>query len=132
MIDVSCALITGHNGKILAAKRSALMRLPLKWEFPGGKVEQNETAEGCIIRELKEELGVEVEILKAMVPAVYDDGNQKIRLIPFICIITSGEIRLAEHEAYLWLSPADLNDLDWASADIPVVQQYLNSLSGTI
>ena len=129
MIDVSCALITGHNGKILAAQRSELMRLPLKWEFPGGKVEENETAEGCIIRELREELGVQVEILNSMVPAVHDDGNQQIRLIPFVCVITSGEITLAEHESYVWLSPADLNDLDWAPADIPIVQQYLDSLS---
>ena len=104
------------------------MRLPLKWEFPGGKVEQDETAEACVIRELKEELGLKVKIIKAMVPAVHINGSQQIRLIPFLCSIVSGEITLVEHKACRWLHPAELMDLDWAPADIPVVQQYLDSL----
>jgi 8-oxo-dGTP diphosphatase len=58
----ACALITLQNGKILVTQRSAQMRLPLKWEFPGGKVEAYESAAQCILREIAEELGLEVEI----------------------------------------------------------------------
>ncbi|SDZ93396.1 (deoxy)nucleoside triphosphate pyrophosphohydrolase [Pedobacter hartonius] len=127
MIDVSCALITGHNGKVLVAQRSSVMRLPLKWEFPGGKVEPGETPEECLLRELAEELGVVVEIVKAMAP----HEHAEIRLIPFVCVIRLGEIKLAEHAAFRWLGPDEMNTVDWAEADIPVVQQYLDGLKGT-
>jgi 8-oxo-dGTP diphosphatase len=58
----ACGLITLQNGKILVTQRSAQMRLPLKWEFPGGKVEADKSAAQCIVREIAEELGLEVEI----------------------------------------------------------------------
>jgi 8-oxo-dGTP diphosphatase len=128
MIDVACALIIGHNGKILAAQRSASMRLPLKWEFPGGKTESGETHEECLVREIAEELGIVVEIIKAMVPCLNDDGKAVIRLVPFVCRIKSGDISLAEHAAFVWLHPEELSALDWAEADIAVYRQYLNSL----
>jgi 8-oxo-dGTP diphosphatase len=129
MIDVTCALIIGHNGKVLAAQRSSSMRLPLKWEFPGGKTEAGETYEACLIREIAEELGIAVEIISPMAPSVHDDGRQAIRLIPFVCRIKSGDILLAEHAAYIWLQPEELLALDWAEADIPVCRQYLDSLA---
>ncbi|MET1054590.1 MAG: (deoxy)nucleoside triphosphate pyrophosphohydrolase [Pedobacter sp.] len=125
MIDVTCALIIGHKGKILVAQRSSSMRLPLKWEFPGGKVEAGEEAGECLLREIAEELNVEVEIIRAMLPSEHDNGQQAIRLIPFICRIKSGDIQLTEHAAIVWLEPEKLDTLDWAEADIPVVQQYL-------
>jgi 8-oxo-dGTP diphosphatase len=127
MIDVSCALIISHDGKVLVAQRSPRMRLPLKWEFPGGKVEPGESAEDGLIREIREELGVEISIVKKMVASVYDQGEQIIRLIPFQCRLISGEVRLTEHAAFLWLAPAELNGMDWAEADLPVVKDYLNS-----
>ncbi|HEY0177052.1 MAG TPA: (deoxy)nucleoside triphosphate pyrophosphohydrolase [Pedobacter sp.] len=128
MIDVSCALIKGHNGEILATQRSSVMRLPLKWEFPGGKNEPGETAEECVVRELLEELGVMVKIIKRMDPVIHDDGQLVIRLIPFECVILEGEICLTEHAACLWLQPDELSALDWADADLPVVQNYLEGL----
>lgn len=103
------------------------MRLPLKWEFPGGKIEPGETAQECLIREINEELGITIGITAALQPAVHDNGKQVIRLIPFQCSIISGEIKLAEHAAFLWLLPAELIGLDWAEADLPVLQDYLNS-----
>lgn len=122
MIDVSCALIKGQNGEILVTQRSINMRLPLKWEFPGGKVEPGETAGDCLVREIREELGIRISIKDKMEPRIH--GN--IRLIPFICKIEEGEIVLTEHAAYLWLAPAGLRQLDWAAADIPVLEDYLN------
>lgn len=128
MIDVSCALIISQNGQVLVAQRSLSMHLPLKWEFPGGKVEPGETAEECLIREIREELGVEIRVTKKMQPSVYDQGKQVIRLLPFQCKLIAGEIRLTEHAAFQWLLPAGLNKLDWAEADIPIVQNFMDEM----
>lgn len=128
MIDVSCALITRQNGQILVTQRSAVMRLPLKWEFPGGKVELNESPEDCVVREIAEELGIQIRIIKRMTSQSYDYGSQIIRLIPFYCELFNGEIKLAEHAAYQWLFAAELVALDWAEADLPVLKEYLDNL----
>jgi 8-oxo-dGTP diphosphatase len=80
MINVTCAIIIFGN-KILAAQRSEKMKLPLKWEFPGGKVEENENNEECIVREIKEEINVEIEIVKKLANSIYDYGAFKINLI---------------------------------------------------
>jgi len=128
MTDVSCALILDDNNNVLVAQRSAVMRLPLKWEFPGGKIEEGETAEECLIREIEEELGVRVEVTDVMPSSVYNDGGQSIRLFPFLCKIVAGELILHEHAAYVWLPANELTVLDWAAADIPVLEAYLLKL----
>ena len=128
MTDVSCALITDKNGQILVTQRGAAMRLPLKWEFPGGKVEAGETAAACVVREIAEELSLKVRIIERLTSYVSGDGEGAIRLIPFLCEITEGEIKLAEHEAFQWLFPEELLQLDWAEADLPILNDYLNSL----
>ena len=126
MIKVSCAIIVNANGLVLVTQRSKKMPLPLKWEFPGGKIEENETAEECLIREIKEELNIEIEITGSLSPNDHKYPDKLIRLIPFICQQTGGEIVLKEHADYKWLDVKDLLDLDWAEADIPIVKQYLN------
>ena len=125
MIKVSCAIILNSTGKILVTQRSATMPLPLKWEFPGGKIETGETAEECLIREIKEELNIEIEITGSLSPNDHQYPNKLIRLIPFICRQTGGDLALKEHAEYKWLDDKDLLDLDWAEADIPIVKQYL-------
>ena len=126
MIDVACALITLQTGEILVTQRSSAMSLPLKWEFPGGKVEAGESAEQCILREIKEELGIDILVLRKMKAHAYNNGKLQIRLIPFRCEMLTGEIVLAEHARYLWLKREELSDLDWAGADLPVLQDYLD------
>lgn len=102
------------------------MPLPLKWEFPGGKIETGETAEECLIREIKEELNIEIEITGSLSPNDHQYPNKLIRLIPFICRQTCGDLALKEHAEYKWVDDKDLLDLDWAEADIPIVEQYLS------
>lgn len=126
MIDVACALITLQTGEILVTQRSSAMSLPLKWEFPGGKVEPGESAEQCILREVKEELGIDIAVLRKMKAHAYDNGRLQIRLIPFRCEMLRGEIVLTEHARYLWLKREELSALDWAGADLPVLEDYLN------
>jgi len=125
MIHVLCAIIYIDN-KILVAQRSEKMKLPLKWEFPGGKLEENEIEIDCIKREIREELNIEIEILKRLSSSTYDYGTFKIRLIPYLANYISGNIQLAEHRDYRLLDKSELLNLDWAEADIPIVHEFLN------
>ncbi|MFC0518648.1 (deoxy)nucleoside triphosphate pyrophosphohydrolase [Mucilaginibacter angelicae] len=126
MIKVTCAIIVDADGLVFAAQRSAAMSLPLKWEFPGGKIEPGETAEACLIREIKEELNVEVEIVAALPANTHQYPSVTIQLIPFVCRLILGEITLKEHLDFKWLSKDELLALDWAEADVPIVKYYLN------
>ncbi len=126
VINVTCGIIL-KQGKILVAQRSEKMKLPLKWEFPGGKIEQNETAEACLLRELKEELNIEVKVLQKLSPQDHDYGTLVIRLIPFIACYVSGEIVLTEHKDFRWVNKDELRGFDWAPADIPVLDDFLQT-----
>lgn len=124
-IAVACAIIM-INGKVLVVQRSEKMSLPLKWEFPGGKIEKDETEEECIIREIKEELNLEIEISKRLSSSLFDYPNFSIELIPFLARQTGGQIMLNEHSDYKYLENDELLNLDWAEADIPIVKEYLS------
>jgi 8-oxo-dGTP diphosphatase len=121
MIDVTCAIIEHHH-RILITQRGPSMNLPGKWEFPGGKVEAGESHKACIIREIKEELDIEILVKTSLSPHEYQG---KIRLIPFICEWVNGQISLSEHAAYQWIEPDELSNQDWAEADIAIVETYL-------
>jgi 8-oxo-dGTP diphosphatase len=124
MINVTCAIIFFDN-KILVTQRSEKMKLPLKWEFPGGKLEDGESEIDCIKREIKEEINIEIEILEKISNSIYDYGTFKINLIPFISKYVSGEIILSEHKDYKLLDKSELLNLDWAEADLPIVEEFL-------
>ena len=126
MVDVTCAIII-DGGKVLVTQRSEVMKLPLKWEFPGGKLNPDESAELCINRELMEELNVEVEILGKLADCRFKYPTFTINLIPFVVRLKGGEFILREHKSSQWLQPEELKTLDWAPADIPVLEQFLKS-----
>ena len=132
MIQVTCALIVNSQEQVLVAQRSHLMSLPLKWEFPGGKIEPNETPEACLIREIKEELNIEIQVLKALPSNTHPYPNIIIKLIPFICAHLNGKIELKEHANFKWLLKEELLALDWADADVPIVRNYLNIDGGNL
>ncbi|MBW3467222.1 (deoxy)nucleoside triphosphate pyrophosphohydrolase [Arthrospiribacter ruber] len=124
-IRVTCAIIV-HKGRVLAAQRSEKMHLSLKWEFPGGKVESSENEEECLIREVKEELNLDIDVLEKLSPNVHQyPKKKKIVLIPFLCHYKGGELSLKEHKSAAWLSPSELLNLDWAEADIPIVEEFI-------
>lgn len=128
MIDVTCAIIVNEDGQVLVTQRSAEMKLPLKMEFPGGKIEPGETAEQCLVREIKEELNLDIEILRDMPSNVHRYPDFSIRLIPFICRISDGNIVLKEHISWHWMEAVRLPGLDWAAADVPVMVNYLKAI----
>lgn len=125
MLQVACAVIMKEN-KILCAQRSELMRHPLKWEFPGGKVENNERLDMCIVREVKEELNLEISVHKLLTKTFHDYGNgNSVCIHPFVCYIISGNMSLLEHKAIRWLKTDELYVLDWVQGDLPVVDEVI-------
>ncbi|MFN4124016.1 MAG: (deoxy)nucleoside triphosphate pyrophosphohydrolase [Flavobacteriales bacterium] len=122
MLEVTCAIII-HDGKVLATQRSKSMKMPLKWEFPGGKLEDNEIASDGLKREIKEELAIDIRIIKPLPTIVHHYTSFSISLIPFVAEYVSGEIKLTEHAAYLWLDSNNIPELDWAEADLPLVRE---------
>ncbi|TAJ13823.1 (deoxy)nucleoside triphosphate pyrophosphohydrolase [Marinilabiliaceae bacterium JC017] len=123
-INVTCALIR-KDGELLVARRGFQMDQAGKWEFPGGKVKAGESDEACLIRELKEELGVIVAIDSKLTPVEYHYPGKAIRLIPFICEIVEGEPYAHEHDGIKWAAGDELTKLEWSGADIPVLNEYL-------
>ena len=123
-LHVACAIIE-QSGRVLAAQRSATMSLPLKWEFPGGKIEAGESPEECLSRELMEELGVSVLVDAALSPATHGYPDFTVTLYPFTCRLTGGIVTPHEHHALKWIEPLRMPELDWAAADLPVIGEYL-------
>jgi 8-oxo-dGTP diphosphatase len=124
MIDVTCAVIRNEEGLVLAVRRGPQMGNAGKWEFPGGKTRAGEDHENCIIREIDEELGIDIVICGWLDEVVHDYGDKKIKLIPFICDTLSSRPLLREHDEYRWMEPGRLVTLDLTAADIPVAVQY--------
>jgi 8-oxo-dGTP diphosphatase len=131
-IHVTCAIIE-RDGLVLAAQRSETMSHPLKWEFPGGKIRLGESGQECLVREIDEEMGVKVAVIRALQPSTHRYPSVKVTLYPFVCGLGKEEPVPLEHFALRWLPPQELHTLDWAEADLPVLAQYcrLVRVSGT-
>jgi len=126
MLEVSCAIIE-YKEKVLICQRSSSMELPLKWEFPGGKLENNESKETCLIREIKEELGLTISIKKEIQTVIHEYPSFKVKLYAFICNIESGFIIKKEHCKIAWVTKSELLNYYLAEADIPVVKHYIKN-----
>lgn len=100
------------------------MTLPLKWEFPGGKIEAGESPEECLTRELMEELGVTVLVGSALPQTTHGYPDFTVTLYPFTCRLAGGIITPHEHHALQWIEPQRMEELDWAAADLPVINAY--------
>jgi 8-oxo-dGTP diphosphatase len=125
-IHVVCAVIE-KNDLVLCAQRSENMALPLKWEFPGGKIEANEDEKSALLREIQEELNASIEIIERLPEHVHAYTPEKeIRLIPFRCKLAVGvTLNAREHAELRWVYKSDLLSLDWAEADVPVVHDVM-------
>jgi len=111
-----------ENNKILCAQRGPSKSLPLKWEFPGGKIEEGETQQGALSREIKEEMQCIVEIGGQVEHTVYEYDFGIVHLTTYYCKLIEGKPVLTEHVSMKWLAPAELKSLDWAPADIPAIE----------
>lgn len=93
------------------------------WEFPGGKIELGEIPEAAIVRELKEELDTEIEVVKLLDTVEYDYPQFHLSMDCFICKIKSGDLVLKEHEAAKWLTKENLDSVDWLPADLSLIEK---------
>lgn len=98
------------------------------WEFPGGKIELRETPETAIVREIKEELDTEIEVVKLLDTVEYDYPQFHLSMDCFICKIKSGDLVLKEHEAAKWLTKENLDSVDWLPADLSLVEKIRSEM----
>ena len=111
-----------HDGRVFAAKRGPGKSMAGYWEFPGGKVEADETPEEALARERREELKIDVTVGEFIVTATHEAGTAVIELSTYLCTIIEGVPVLTEHEEFRWLPVSELSDVEWAPADIPTVE----------
>lgn len=112
-----------RDGDVLCVQRGPNGSLPGMWEFPGGKIEANESARQALEREIDEELLCGVEVGAEVITTRHEYDFAVIILTTFFCKLTSGTPRLTEHSAEQWLKPDQLSSLDWAPADVPAVER---------
>lgn len=118
-IKVVAAIIQKEN-KILATKRGYGEFINM-WEFPGGKIEPGETKKQALVREIKEELNIEISVDKFAIDIEYQYPNFYLFMSCFMCSINEGSIELLEHNDGKWITKEELNTLNWLSADIDAV-----------
>jgi len=125
MIQVTCAIII-QGGKILLAQNQADSDHAFQWEFPGGKILDDETEEECIVREIREELELEIVAIQKLEAIEHDYGHKQIKLIPFLCIIKSGNIVLNDHISAKWCNFSELQKMDLSGADRALLENTKN------
>lgn len=124
MLDVVCAIIISED-RVLICQRSEKMKLPLKWEFPGGKIESNESETDGLKREIFEELKIEIEVHQKLSEVEHHYADFSIQLTPYICNIKKGNPLPMEHKQIKWVAFKELKTYDWAAADLPIVDELL-------
>ena len=127
VIQVVGAAIINESGEVLCAQRG-YGSLIGKWEFPGGKVEKGESDQEALAREIREELNIKVEVEELIDENYNEYSDKNINLKVYRCKYISGEINDTEHQALKWMKPGEMESLDWAEADQPIVETYLDSL----
>ncbi len=125
-VEVVAAVIL-HNNKILCVQRgdNKYDYIAFKWEFPGGKVEDGETNEMALKREILEELNLDIAIDSKLITVDHQYPNFNLIMHSFMCSCNYPELELSEHIDYKWLDKSELKPLDWAAADIPIVDKII-------
>ncbi|KKB41756.1 8-oxo-dGTP diphosphatase MutT [Bacillus thermotolerans] len=124
-VQVTAAVCINEQDEVLCALRSPIMTLPNLWEFPGGKVEEGETPEESLIREIKEELGCTVEVHELIEDVMHEYPNVIVNLLTYRSTITEGMPLASEHAEIKWVPREQLRSLEWAPADIPTIDRLL-------
>jgi len=127
-IEVVAAIIL-FNNKILCVQRNKNKYdyISYKFEFPGGKVEIGETNVEALRREIKEELEMDIIIQKHFLTVDHEYPDFKLTMHSFICSCANRDLTLTEHIDFKWLNKDQIKSLDWAAADIPIVDKLINS-----
>lgn len=119
------AAILWKEGQVLIGERPVEDGLAHKWEFPGGKIEEGETPEECLKREIREELGIIVEVKDFFAESVYVYPKGVIRLLAYFIQWETGDLSPMVHKEIKWVAIHDLLNYDLAPADIPIAQKLV-------
>lgn len=128
IVKVAAAVIIDKAGKIFATQRG-YGDFKDGWEFPGGKIEEGESAENALKREIKEELDSIIDVKDHLTTVEYDYPKFHLSMEVYIAHLVQGNLSLLEHEAAIWLDKSELDSLAWLPADIEAVsalKEYLN------
>ena len=125
MKEVSAAIII-EDGKVLLARRAKGEKLAGYWEFPGGKREEGETIDECLVREIREELSLDIEVVGEFDTSDYKYPGGRIRLIGLLAEIRNGVISKTVHDLVEWIDISSVLDYQLAPADIPLAERLRN------
>jgi len=125
-VEVVAAILM-HNDEILCAQRAEnkLEYISKKFEFPGGKIEAGETHKEALERELQEELNINPDINELYLTVVHEYPDFELTMHSFLCQMDTKEVTLNEHISSIWLKKENLLALDWAAADVPIVNKLM-------
>jgi 8-oxo-dGTP diphosphatase len=123
------AAVIKYNNKILCVQRgeNKFDYISKKWEFPGGKIEDGESKSEAIKREIFEELKMEISVLENIETVDHSYPDFRLIMDGILCEVSTPELTLTEHIAYKWLDVNSLVELDWAAADIPIVNTLIKT-----
>jgi len=125
MYIVTAAAII-RDGKVLIAQRQQGSHMEYKWEFPGGKLEPDETPEECIIREIKEEMDIDIEVDDIYKVVKFKYEEKDILLLCYLCRIIKGDGKALECNDFKWVTKDELPGFDFVPADLPIVEKLIN------
>lgn len=125
MLVVAAAIILDKD-KVLIAQREEGSNMEFKWEFPGGKLEGNETPEQCLVREIKEELDMVIEPVEIYKAVRHKYREKDILLLAYICRLVKGEGIPIECNDFKWISKEQLSQYEYTLADVPIVEKLKN------
>lgn len=128
MIKVTCGLIFSED-KVFLCRRNPEKSLGGYWEFPGGKVEPQESLKACLERELQEELDMDVDVIRHFLTIQHDYEDFSIELVSFLCDLKSSTFSMKDHDAYEWVDPTLILDWNLAPADIPIAKALIELTS---
>ena len=125
-IDVTAGIIWKDGNFLITQRKSDDPTIPSLWEFPGGKIEEGETAEECLARELKEELDIEVTVKEQVFVNEHEYPTKIIRLHFYDVDLVGGNMKLNDHDDAKWITRDEIDGFQFAPADIPVLDIITN------